>query len=280
MLKRKSNIDKKIKRAKKKLLLKIKKHKTILIIATFVIIFLIWVKISYSKYIDNKKNIINTVYFDKYIINNNQLTWVINFIENTFSWTNSVENKILWYKTEKENILNKYKYLKNINIQLIDNKTIKVWLNLRKTKINFIWSWKIYWVYNKNLIKKFNINNISGLNLLYTWLNNLYLPKYLIWKKLENIFFKVKLQIIIDYTDKIKQLFKNAKLYYLAWWESIKVETKQKIYFFSLTKDIQKQINQLNMIKQQIPWKFKEAKVIDLWNLDYWIYLKKTNIWK
>jgi len=280
MLKRKSNIYKKIKRAKKKLLLKIKKNKTIIIIAIIVIVFFIWVKISFNKYIDNKKNIINTVYFDKNIINNNQLTWVINFIENTFSWTNSVENKVFRHKTEKENILNKYKYLKKINIQLIDNKTIKVWLNFKKTMINLIWSWKIYWVYNENLIKEFNINNISGLNLLYSWSNNLYLPKYLIWKKLENIFFKVKLKTIIDYTKKIKQLFKNAKLYYLAWWESIKVDIKQKIYFFSLTKDIQKQINQLNIVKQQLPSEFEKAKVIDLWNLDYWIYLKKTNIWK
>ena len=280
MLKRKSNIYKKIKRAKKKLLLKIKKNKTIIIIAIIVIVFFIWVKISFNKYIDNKKNIINTVYFDKNIINNNQLTWVINFIENTFSWTNSVENKVFWYKTEKEKILNKYKYLKEINTQLIDNKTIKVWLKFKKTKINFIWSWKIYWVYDENLIKEFDINNISGLNLLYSWSNNLYLPKYLIWKKIKNIFFKVKLKIIIDYTNKIKKMFKNAKLYYIAWWDSIKVETKQKIYFFSLTKDIQKQINQLNIVKQQLPSEFTKAKVIDLWNLDYWIYLKKTNIWK
>ena len=280
MLRRKSNIDKKIKRTKKKLLLNIKKHKIIIIIVVFIIIFLIWVKISFNKYIDNKKNIINTVFFDKNIINNDQLTWVINFIENTFSWTNSVENKVFWYKTEKEKILNKYKYLKEINTQLIDNKTIKVWLKFKKTKINFIWSWKIYWVYDENLIKEFDINNISGLNLLYSWSNNLYLPKYLIWKKIKNIFFKVKLKIIIDYTNKIKKMFKNAKLYYIAWWDSIKVETKQKIYFFSLTKDIQKQINQLNIVKQQLPSEFTKAKVIDLWNLDYWIYLKNNNLWK
>lgn len=279
MLRRKNNLDKITKRIIKRLWIKIRRYKTKLIIICIIMFFLVWINISYKKYIDNKKNIINTVYFDKYIINNSQLTWLIYFTEKTFSWANSVKNKIFWYKKEKEKILNKYNMLKNVKIHLIDNKSIKVWLDFKKPKLNFIWGWKIYAVYDKNLIKGFDIKSISWLNL--TWVNKLYLPNYLSWIKIDNkIFFKIKLETIIEYSNKIKNLFPNAKLYYIAWWKAIKVQTKDKIYFFSLKKSIKKQLDQLYIVKHQIPWKFKNSKVIDLWNLEDWVYLKKNYLWK
>lgn len=277
---KKNNLYKKIKRTKKRLLLQIKKHKTKLMISIFIIVFLLWTKIIYDIYINNDKNIVNKVYFDKYIIDNEQLTWMINDIEQTLLGVNSVKNKILWYESEKKSIYDKYKYIDNIDINLIDNNTIKVWLDFKKTKLNLIWSWKIYWIYGENLIKEFDIDNISWLNILHTWANNLYLPSYLYGKKLENIFFKIKLDTVLKYTNKIKEMFNDWKLYFLAWWESIKVETEDKIYFFSLTKDIQKQINQLNIAKQQVPSKVQKAQIIDLWNLETWIYLKENKIWK
>lgn len=279
MLRRKNNLDKITKRIIKRLWMKIRRYKTKLIIICIIMFFLVWINISYKKYIDNKKNIINTVYFDKYIINNSQLTWLIYFTEKTFSWANSVKNKIFWYKKEKEKILNKYNMLKKVKIHLIDNKSIKVWLDFKKPKLNFIWGWKIYAVYNKNLIKGFDIKSISWLNL--TWVNKLYLPNYLSWIKIDNkIFFKIKLETIIEYSNKIKNLFPNAKLYYIAWWKAIKVQTKDKIYFFSLKKSIKKQLDQLYIVKHQIHWKFKNSKVIDLWNLEDWVYLKKNYLWK
>jgi len=281
MIKRKNNIIKKIKRIIKKISINLKKNKILWIIGIIIIIFFIWIKINYYKYIENENNIINTIYFDKNIMNNNTLSWMINFIQNTFLWSNSAKNKILWYKAEKEKILLKYTYLENIKISLIDNKSIKIFLQFKKPKLNFIGSWMIYWVYDENTIQDFNINNISWLNLQNTWTITLYLPNYLYWEKIEStLFFKTNLDTIISYANNIKKLFKNAKIYYLAWWESIKVETKDKIYFFSLTKDIEKQINHIKIVKNKLLWEFEKAKIIDVWNLEEWIYLKYNWLWK
>ncbi len=276
---KKNKLQRKIKRHKKRIFLKIKKHKVKVFITTLIILFFIWLKVSYNIYINNEKNIINTVYFDKYIIDNNQLSWVTNKIEETFIGVNSVKNKILWYEQEKNNIYKKYNYIDKIYLNLIDNSTVKVWLEFKKTKLNFIWSWKIYWVYNENHIEQFNINNISWLNLLNTWANNLYIPEYLYNKNIDKIFFKTSLEKLITYTEKLKKIFTKWKIYYLAGWESIKIESDNKIYFFSLEKDIDKQILQLKIAKQQVPEKIENARTIDLWNLKTWIYIKESYIW-
>jgi len=62
-------------------------------------------------------------------------------------------------------------------------------------------------------------------------------------------------------------------MYYIAWWENLKLKIKDKNIYFSLSNDIEKQLNKLKLIKTKVFDKYNNAKNIDLWNLNNWVFL-------
>lgn len=280
MQKKRSKLNIRFKRFKKKVILRVKKHKILCTIVLALLIFLFWVIFMYKKYVNNDTNKITEVYFDKHIIENLQLIQLVEYTEDVFSGTNSVKDKILKFEKQKEKIEKKYNFIENLWVDVINNNTLQIWFNFKKPQLELLWSGVIYAVYNQNNIKKFNIDNISWLNLNLTWTLKLYLPKYLDWEDMQLIFYQNDLKKIQKYMKKILNTFPNSNLYYLAWWENIKVQLENQVIFLSLNKDIDKQINQYLKIKEKLNNNVQETKIIDLWNLDEWVYLKKVEIWK
>ena len=274
MLRKRNKVLKyKINKFKRKSIFLLKKHKKIVIFLLLVVIFSIVVKISYKKYIDNPKNIITKVYFNKKIITNPNWTDLCNNISNIFSGANSVKNKVLWYEKQINLIEKKYKYIKTIKVELINNNSVKVNFYFKKPKLTIFWSWYAFNVYSKDNIYSFNIKYLSWTNLLSTW-NRLYLPRYLSWlKNINNIFWKNSPDKIIKYYQKIKTYFKKSKVFYLAWWEDLLVFVDDKKIIFSLSKDIDEQISQLKLLVRKMPDKYNLAKNIDVWNLNDGVYL-------
>lgn len=279
-MKRRSKSSIQLKRLRKKILLNIKKHKIMLTIILVVLVFFSWVKIMYSKYINNKENKISAVYFHKHILENLQLRDLVKDSESAFSGTNSVKDNILDFKEQKEFIKNKYKFLSNVWADIINNNTLQISFSFKKPELEFIWSGTVHAAYSEDNIKKFYTENISWLNLNLSWTNKLRLPRYLHWENMKLIFYKNSLKKIQKYTTRIKKTFPESNLYYLAWAENIKVQTKNQELFFSMNKDIDKQLSQYSLLKQKMSEKFKNARIIDLWNLDEWVYLKEIWIWK
>ncbi len=62
-------------------------------------------------------------------------------------------------------------------------------------------------------------------------------------------------------------------MFYLAWWEDLAVFVDNKKIIFSLSKNIDEQINQLKLLIRKMPDKYNLAKNIDVWNLNNWAYL-------
>ena len=262
-----------INRFKRKLNTFFKKYKKIIITSLVILVFLFWLNISYKKYIDNEKNIITNVFFDKKIINNPNLYELIKSTQTTFSWQNSVKNKIFWFKKEKKEITQNFKFISNIDVKIINNKSIKIKYYFKKPLLSIIWSWNIFSVYNKNDIYKFNKNFLSWINIQNTWYI-LYLPKYLENTDIDKyIFWKNSLNRIMKVIKVIKTYFPKWKIYYIAWWENLKLKIKDKNIYFSLSSDIEKQLNKLNLIKTKLIDKYNNAKNIDLWNLNEWVFL-------
>ena len=281
MLRRKNKVLKhKINRFKRKIIYLLNKHKKVIVILSLLLVFLIIIKISYEKYIDNSKNIITKVYFDKKILSNPNYTNLCNNISTIFSWENSVKNKFFWSEKQINLIKNNYKYVKTLKITIINSHSIKINLFFKKPKLTFFWSWFIYDVYSKKNIYTFTLKYLSWTNLLSTW-NLLYLPKYLSWlKNVNDIFWKNSPDKIIKYYHKIKMYFKKSKIFYLAWWEDLLVFTDGKKIMFSLSKSIDEQINQLKLLIRKMPDKYNSAKNIDVWNLDHGVYLDVYNNFK
>jgi len=249
--------------------------------------FFVILKVSYTKYIDNPNNKITKVYFDKKIITNPNFSKLCDHISDTFSWVNSVKNKVLWYKKPISLIQQRYKYIQTINTELINNKSIKINLKFKTPKMTIFSSWYAFNVYDKNNIYTFDTKYLSYKNNIYTfdtkylsWLNllstgvKLYLPSYLSWlNNINDIFWKDTPDKIIKYYKKIKILYPKSKIFYLAWWWNFAVFVDNKKIIFSLSKDIDKQISQLKLLIKKMPGKYNLAKNIDVGNLDEWIYL-------
>lgn len=271
MLKKRNKLKKKVKNFKRKIQYLAKKHKLFVLFFLFFLVFIIWIKIAYNHYINNPKNIVKNVFFEKNIINNPDLTWLIKFTQNILSGTNTIKNKFLKYKSQIEEIVKHYPFVNKVYITPISKDSVKVKFSFKKPIFIFVWSWYIFPVYTKNLIYKFNKNYLSGINL--SW-EKIYLPKYLLNKSnLNNIFWKNSPWKILKYYKTIKQTLPKSTIIYLAWWEYFKVINNQKTYYFSLSKDIKLQLNQLELIKVKLPEKFKKSKEIDLGSLKNWVYL-------
>jgi hypothetical protein len=140
-------------------------------------------------------------------------------------------------------------------------------------KLTIFWSWYAFNVYDKDNIYSFDVKYLSWVNLTSTGVK-LYLPRYLSnLKDIDNIFWKNSPDKIIKYYEKIKNFYSKSKIFYLAWWENLAVFVDNKKIIFSLSKDIDKQITQLNLLVRKMPDKYNLAKNIDVWNLDNGIYL-------
>lgn len=271
---RKSKLQIKVIRLKRKInfFLKYKKKYILLIFLFFIFIF--WINAFYNKYVNNPENIVSNIYFDKEIINNDNLNILIKNSINTFSWTNTAKNKLLKYKTEKKYILNKYPFLEKINLEVLNKNSLKISYSFKKPKLLMIWSWNIFAIYWKsNYIQKYDKNNLSWLNLDVK--EKINLPSYIdTSNNLKWIFWKNSSNKLIKYIQKIKEFFPNWVLFYIVWWENIKVINNWKTIYFSLKKSIDKQISQLDLIKNKKPKLYSWAIEIDIGNLDEWIYFK------
>ena len=274
MIKRRNKLLKyKINKFKRRFVFLLDKHKKLVVFLSLFLFFFVVLKFSYKKYIDNPKNIITKTYFDKKILSNPNYTNLCDYISSTFSGVNSVKNKLLWYKIQVNLIKNKYKYVKDIKVDPINNKSIKVNLIFKKPKLTIFWSWYAFNVYSKNNIYTFNLKYLTWTSLLSTW-NKIYLPQYLSWlKNINKIFWKNSPDKIIKYYKRIKIFYPKSKIFYLAWWEDLLVFVKSKKIIFSLSKGIDEQINQLKLLIRKMPDKYNLAKNIDIWNLDNWVYL-------
>ena len=271
MLKR-NKFKKKIKFFKRKINLLFKKHKVIVFVFLFGLIFIFGIKIAYNHYIDNPKNLIKNVFFQKQILNNPDLTWLIAFTQNILSGQNTIKNKFLRYQEQIQLIKNKYPFIKQVEITTLSNNSVQVEFKFKNPLFKFIGSWNIFAVYNENKIYLFHKDYLSGINL--TWAN-IFLPKYLLWREnLNNIFWKNSPQKILNYYKKIQQKLPKSTIIYLAGGEYFKVLHNNKVYFISLSKNLNLQLNQLDIIKLKLPDKFKNAKQIDLGSLKNWIFLK------
>ncbi len=274
---RKNNI--KILRFKRKIIHFLKTHKLLIALVFLFFSVGIWVKIWYNKYINNPKNIVKSVFFNKNIINNPNLAELAKESEKVFIWTNTIKNKFLKYKTEKKYILDNYTFLSWITVNKLSSNSLKIDFKIKKPKLIFLNKKYIFPVYSEKNIYTFNPKYQTWLNLNIK--NKVYLPKYL--DNIDNlkwIFWKDKLDKFLKYTKTIKKTFPTAKLIYLAWWENIKVITKDKIYLFSLQKNIDKQLEQLKIVIINKPKFYNQASIIDVWNLDDWVYLQINNKWK
>jgi len=271
---RKSKLQIKVIRLKRKInfFLKYKKKYILLIFLFFIFVF--WINAFYNKYVNNPENIVSNIYFDKEIINNDNLNILIKNSINTFSWTNTAKNKLLKYKTEKKYILNKYPFLEKINLEVLNKNSLKISYSFKKPKLLMIWSWNIFAIYWKsNYIQKYDKNNLSWLNLDVK--EKINLPSYIdTSNNLKWIFWKNSSNKLIKYIQKIKEFFPNWVLFYIVWWENIKVINNWKTIYFSLKKSIDKQISQLDLIKNKKPKLYSWAIEIDIGNLDEWIYFK------
>jgi len=257
----------------------LKSHKLFIWIVFVFFSIIIWAKIWYNKYIENPRNIVKTIFFDKNTINNPNLEELTKESEKVFIWTNTVKNKFLKYKTEKQYILDKYKFLSWVIVNKISTSSLKIDFKIKKPKLIFLNSKNIFAVYDEKNIYTFNPEYQTWLNLNIKY--QVYLPKYLEnIKNLKWIFWKNSLDKFLKYIKAIKKVFPNVKLIYLAWWENIKVITKDKIYLFSLQKNIDKQLEQLKTVIISKPKLYNQANIIDIWNLDEWIYLQIKKKWK
>jgi len=273
MLRRNKVLKYKINKFKRRTIFWLWKHKKIVIFLSLMFIFFVILKISYTKYIDNPNNKIIKVYFDKKVITNPNFSNLCDYISDTFSWVNSVKNKVLWYKKPINLIQQKYKYIQTINPELINNQSVKVNLKFKTPKMTIFSSWYVFNVYDKNNIYTFDVKYFSWLNLLSTGVK-IYLPSYLSWlNDINNIFWKNYPDKIIKYYKKIKLFYPKSKIFYLAWWEDLAIFVDNKKIIFSLSKDIDKQISQLKLLIKKMPDKYNLANNIDVGNLDEGIYL-------
>ena len=272
MLKR-NKYKKKIKVLKRNISKFIKKNKAITIAFFLLAILFIWIKIAYNHYINNPKNLVRNVFFQKKIINNPDLTGLVKYTQNVFSWTNTVKNKFLKYQNQINLIKKKYPFVKKIYTKNVSNNSIEVDFIFKKPLFTFIGSWNVFAVYNKNLIYKFSKKYLSGIILSK---EKIYLPKYLLNKNnLNKIFWKNSPEKILNYYKQIKIKLPKSKIFYIAWWEYLKVIDNWKAYYFSLSKDIKLQLNQLEILKLKIPDKFNNSEEIDLGSLKNTIFLKQ-----
>ena len=274
MLRRRNKVLKyKINKFKRRFSFFFSKHKKLVIFLIVIFAFLFILKLEYLKYIDNPKNLITEVYFNKKIISNPNFSGLCNYVSKCFSGVNSVKNKFFWYKKEINLIKSKYKYIKNIKVELMNNQSIKVNFYFKKPKLTIFWSGYAFNVYSKSNIYSLNKKYLSWINLLSTW-NKLYLPSYLAWlKNINDIFWKNSPDKIIEYYKKIKTIYPKSKIFYLAWWEDLLVFISNKKIIFSLSKGIDEQISQLKLLIRKMPDKYNLAKNIDVWNLDKGIFL-------
>ena len=266
---RKNKLNIKIRRFRKKIIHFLKTRKIFIILFIIFIFFLVGIKLAYNKYVNNSENIVKNIYFNKNIVNNPNYMDIIKTTNDIFSWINTAKNKLLDYKEERNKLLKNYWFLKKINIEVLSKDSLKINFKFKKPKILFIGSGEVFPVYKNNFIWRFNSNYISWLNL--DTKTKIYLPSYIKTdNNLKGIFWKNNSDKIKKYIDKILKKYPKWKLFYIVWWENIKLVLNNKTIYFSFDKDIEKQINQLKLVENFIT---KDIKTIDVWNLNNWVYL-------
>lgn len=263
MLKRKNKFKKILKKIEKSILKRKKAYLLLLILISLSIISIFL----YNKYINNPKNIAKSIYFDKNIILWKDLEALINFTTKELSWTNTAKEKIYNYKKQKEKIISNFKFIDNINIDPISSNELKVSYTFKSPKLILNSSWTKYLVYNNYTIYKFKSLN-TGFKL--TWVNQINLPKYV--KTTKYIFWKNKLEKILEYLKKIKQVFPKSQITYYPWWEILEINYKNKKIWFNLDKNIDKQLNNFLLIKRKID--LDKIKFIDIWSLENSAFIK------
>lgn len=100
------------------------------------------------------------------------------------------------------------------------------------------------------------------------------MPLYATWN-LDWIFYKTSPYKIQQFVKITKNLFKWKKIIfkYFPWGEKLQVSFSWKILYFDLEKDIASQIEKLKTLKNQLPEKYTNANIIDVWTLSNGIYV-------
>ena len=252
-----------------------KQHKKLFWLVFFVLISFLITKITYNHYINNSKNIIKHIYFNKQLINNPNFSNLVSFTQEIFSWQNSVKSNFFEFKPQKSKIKETFPFIKDIKIEILNPESIKVNFDFVAPYFYFVGSGSVFGLYSENDIIKFDPKYLTWSMLSK---NKIFLPDYL--QNADNlswIFYKTSLNKFLKYYETIQKHFSDAKVVYLAWWEYFQVITGWKIYLISLDKDINLQIKQLNLLKRNLPDKFKNSVQIDLWSLKNKIFLKENN---
>jgi len=272
---RKNKFKRKFKTIKRNIKTFFKNHKKLALISSFFLIIFIWWKIAFNYYVNNPKNLIKSVFFNKNILNNPNFSWLVTYTQQALSGQNTVKNKFLHYDQVRQNIKQHYPFVEKISIQPLNSNSVKVSFQFKTPSFYFVGSGLSFAVYDKKTIIPFKTayltwNLSSG--------NKIYLPKYILNKNnLNLIFWKTPYDKILNYSQQIQKQFSGSKIYFLPGAEYFKVFYKDKAYLISTEKDLQKQFKQLEIIKTQLPEKFKNASQIDLGSLENKIFLKEIN---
>lgn len=250
-----------------------KQHKKLFWVTFFIVSSFFITKITYNHYINNPKNIIKHVYFDKQLINNPNFSKLVSFTQEIFSWQNSIKGNFFKFKSQKLKIKEAFPFVKNIKIEVLNPNSIKVSFDFTPPYLYFIGSGYVFGLYNEKNIIKFDPKYLTWSMLIN---KKVFLPDYL--QNLDNlswIFYKTNFNQFLKYYETLQKYFSGAKIVYLAWWEYFQIITGWKNYLISLDKDINLQIKQLNLLKKKVPDKFKNSIQIDLWSLKNKIFLKE-----
>ncbi len=269
---RKNRFNRKIKALKRNLKKTFLKYKSLVFVIAFLVFSLILIRIWFKYYIDNPKNLITKIYFDKQIVDNPNYYWLIKFTQKKLLWENTVKNKFYHYFFAKESITKKYPFVKDLEIQILSSSIVKVSFEYKKPYFSFVLSWTTFLVYWEKKLFWFDTN-------LLTWILNDWYKIYLPWyinkdNNLNLIFWKTSLKTIYYFVKEINKKFLWCKIYFLPWAEYMEVLYKNKKYLFNLKKNLHKQIEQLDLLKTQLPNKFDKSLEIDLWSLKNKIFIK------
>lgn len=244
------------------------KHKILVNFFLVSVIVIITGLIFYKIYVDKTSNYISTVLFSKDDINNINIENLLKTTENNFLWKNIIILNAIWFDSITNSIKEKYPFVNTINTALQWDWIISITFDMINPKIIFFSKDKQFLVYSKNKLVSISIDN----NIFLSWAQLIYLPDRIV-DDINWIFFKVSYDKLLNFLNSIKQKIELIEtIIYYPWWEKIQVNTKNKIIYFDIWKDIKKQLYHLQTINQKEET-LKNPKKIDLGSQDNEVYI-------
>jgi len=271
MLKR-NKFKRKIKLLKKSIKQFCVTHKKLTLVVILLLFWFVVAKVAFIHYVDNPQNQVANIFFDKQVLSNPNFSWLVSYTQQVLSGKNTVKNKFLGYSSEISKIKLAYPFVKDIKIQALSRNSVQVNYSFTPPLFYFVGSGISFWVYTENKIIPFKTDFLTG-NLANA--DKVFLPSYMLDKTdLKLIFWKTPLDKFLTYEKKLSRYFSGSRIYFLPGAEYFKVFYKSKAYLISTDKALSKQLDQLHIIKVQLPDKFKKAQELDLGSLQNEIFLK------